>query len=139
MDSDFEMDPSDAEEVALSAAIHNSLAPASSSNGNNRGNEAARRAAAAVARIARANESEDSDNVLPTDSENSEVPLAKAKGKGSTKKGGKSMTPAEMRKEKRVRREEAKLKNNPAKKDEMALRKKLGRKLTFVSDFPTIM
>lgn len=85
---------------------------------------------------------DDSDHNRPSDSEN-EVPLSrkrKAPSKGkSTKKAvtirktsKKHMTMPEMRLSRREERQRANAEKRESKKEEMALRKKLGRKLTAV-------
>jgi len=136
-------DSEEDEAIMLATAVEMSLqtqmtviASSSSSRLPSINSAAAKRAAAAERRLARPNRDVDVDDfTMDVDSgSESEAPLAKGnKAKAPyTVKKKKHMTLAEMRKQKREERKAA----TPAKKhhkaEEMALRRKLGRKLTQV-------
>ncbi|KAJ7590563.1 SNF2 family N-terminal domain-containing protein [Mycena floridula] len=156
IDSDEDMDVDD-EDIMMDAAIQLSLLQgrrgSSQASGSSRPTAispnplAALRAAAAEKRIARANKSidiEDVDIALSSDEDSDSEPIAKktkGKGKGKapakTKAKGKTpdvvstiMTIAEMRRQKKEARSKLLAERQEAKKEEMALRLKLGRKLT---------
>lgn len=152
MDQEF-VDDSDADEIMMDAAIQESLQSARQDKSNGAGPSsranassnaaAALRAAAAEKRLARQNQSVDVDDfdlAISTDSDDSDNEASsksKSKGKMMTSKkfdttSTKFMSLSERR---RLNREERKLKaasNRENRKEELAMIKELGRRLTYV-------
>lgn len=141
----------DDDEIMLDAAIHMSLQTRSSTNGASGSSKAsqnsvAARAAAAAERRLAANRSIDVDDSMLTEGESDSEPIAKkSKGKGkanrktkpSKKKvavhvASKTMTLAEMKKTRRDATANLRAERKEAKKLQLELRRKLGRKLTMV-------
>ncbi|KAI0643640.1 SNF2 family N-terminal domain-containing protein [Trametes meyenii] len=159
-DSDIEDDlDEDDEEVMVDAAVRQSLqtaredqeraaglisAGAGSSKSRPPANKAAAlRAAAAERRLAREQDSEAIDlgsesEALLSESESEEEPLSRGKDKGKGKgkqvaksRQSKTMTLTEVREARKEERRQARLQRNTTAKEEAAMRKELGRKLTY--------
>ena len=101
---------------------------------------AALRAAAAERRLARSSQPEVIDLVSDSEevsfaSESEEEPLSKAKGKQAAKPRTKTktMTLKELRELRKEERRQARARRNGTASEEAAMRKQLGRKLTYVS------
>lgn len=140
------LDDDEAESLMLSTAIElskssmdNMQSSASSSrNTKTRSTASALRAAAAERRLAAEGMLHSDTEVIGISTSEESEPLAKSKGKASATKKTVTRTQsritslAQRRAERRAAKQETRLAKNETKRDEMELKKKLGRKLTHV-------